>query len=195
MRETYAPVILARKAARLRKETGNQDLRSKLDSGISPKELFRRSIIRPTKMLLFSPIVFFMSLFTAISYGILYLLFTTITFVFEDHYHFSSGTVGLTYIGIGVGMIIGLAALGILSDRVIRKQQAKGTAVKPEHRLPMFLTVPGGVCMPIGLFIYGWSTDKHTHWIVPMIGTALVGIGLLTCMVCLTQFLLLPPPS
>jgi len=195
MRETYAPVILARKAARLRKETGNQDLRSKLDSGISPKELFRRSIIRPTKMLLFSPIVFFMSLFTAISYGILYLLFTTITFVFEDHYHFSSGTVGLTYIGIGVGMIIGLAALGTLSDRVIRKQQAKGAAVKPEHRLPMFLTVPGSVCMPIGLFIYGWSTDKHTHWIVPMIGTALVGIGLLTCMVCLTQFLLLPPPS
>jgi MFS family permease len=195
MRETYAPVILARKAARLRKETGNQDLRSKLDSGISPKELFRRSIIRPTKMLLFSPIVFFMSLFTAISYGILYLLFTTITFVFEDHYHFSSGTVGLTYIGIGVGMIIGLAALGTLSDRAIRKQQAKGAAAKPEHRLPMFLTVPGSVCMPIGLFIYGWSTDKHTHWIVPMIGTALVGIGLLTCMVCLTQFLLPPPPS
>ncbi|OCL08293.1 MFS general substrate transporter [Glonium stellatum] len=189
MRETYAPVILGRKAARLRKETGNQDLRSKLDSGIPPKEFWRRSIIRPTKMLLFSPIVFFMSLFTSISYGILYLLFTTITFVFEEHYHFSSGTVGLTYIGTGVGMIIALGFLGTLSDRVIKKQQAKGAPLKPEHRLPMFLTVPGGVCMPIGLFMYGWSADKHAHWIVPIIGTAFVGVGLLTCMMTIQTYL------
>ncbi|OCK77243.1 MFS general substrate transporter [Lepidopterella palustris CBS 459.81] len=189
MRETYAPVILERKAARLRKETGNENLHSKLASNITPKELFRRSIVRPSKMLLSSPIVFFMSLYTGIAYGILYLLFTTITFVFEENYHFSSGTVGLTYIGTGVGMILALVALGILSDRGIKQRQAKGEELKPEHRLPIMLTVPGGISMPIGLFIYGWSADKHVHWIVPIIGTAFVGVGLLSNMLTIQTYL------
>ncbi|KAF2810286.1 MFS general substrate transporter [Mytilinidion resinicola] len=189
MRESYAPVILERRAAKLRKETGNPNLRSKLTSPISPKELFRLSIVRPTKMLLTSPIVFCMSFYSAVAYGILYLLFTTITFVFEEKYHFSSGTVGLTYIATGIGMIIGLAVLGVLSDRVLKNQKAKGKALKPEDRLPMMLTVPGGICLPVGLFIYGWGTDKHVHWIVPLIGTSFVGIGMLSNFLTIQTYL------
>ena len=33
--------------------------------------------------------------------------------------------------------------------------------------------------IPIGLFIYGWTAYYHVHWIVPIIGTSLVGLGLL----------------
>lgn len=105
-RETYAPILLERKAAALRKETGNQDFKSKLAKDIPPREIFIRAISRPLKMLFLSPIVGLMSLYIAINYGILYLFFTTITFVFEGQYHFSSGAVGLAYIGIGVGMFI-----------------------------------------------------------------------------------------
>jgi hypothetical protein len=43
------------------------------------------------------------SIFTAISYGYLYLLFTTFPTVFHVQYGFSTGTVGLSYIGLGVG--------------------------------------------------------------------------------------------
>lgn len=95
-----------------------------------------RAIIRPTKMLFLSPIVGLMSLYVAVAYGILYLLFTTFTFVFEGRYGFSSGTVGLTYIGIGIGMILGLAMVGKLSDATLRKVKASGGAVKLEYRLP-----------------------------------------------------------
>lgn len=45
-RESYAPVLLERKTQRLRKETGNPNLISKLDLGIPPKELWKRSLIR-----------------------------------------------------------------------------------------------------------------------------------------------------
>jgi hypothetical protein len=83
MRESYAPVLLERKAERLRQETGNPNLRSKLDPGLSKGEHLRRSIIRPTKMLLFSPIVAIFSIFIGVCYGVLYLLFTTFTFVFQ----------------------------------------------------------------------------------------------------------------
>jgi hypothetical protein len=82
-------------------------------------------------------------------------------------------------------MMIGLAVLGILSDRALQKLKAKGEVLKPEHRLPMVLTIPGGIALPTGLFIYGWGTEKLIHWIVPLIGTALVGIGLLSNIVLL----------
>ncbi len=183
LKETYPPVILARKAARLRKETGNQDLRSKLDSGISHKERFKLAIFRPMKMLLLSPIVASLCWYTAVAYGLLYLLFTTYTFVFEDVYHFSTGTVGLTYIGTGVGMLLGLGILGSATDRVLKKHKAAGNEMKPEHRMPLYLTVPAGMCLPAGLFLYGWTTDKHVHWIVPLIGTAIIGFAMLAIFV------------
>lgn len=208
-RETYAPVLLERKAARLRKETGNPNLRSKLASNIPPREVFIRSIMRPMKMLFFSPIVFLMSLYVAVNYGILYLLFTTLTFVFEGqckHYpntntkrniplivlppldHFSSGAVGLSFLGTGVGMIGGMVVLGIVSDRIIKKHVAKGN-VKPEHRLPVILTLPGALGLPLGIFIYGWTTEKHVHWIVPIIGTAFIGLGNLTGMMTIQTYM------
>lgn len=182
MRETYGPVILARKAAKLRKETGNP-FRSKFDTGEAPRDVFRRSIVRPTKMLVLSPIVFALSFYTAITYGILYLLFTTFTFVFEGQYHFSSGIVGLTYIGIGIGMLGGLLIMGTVSDKVIKYHQGKGHTLKPEHRMPLFLTLPGAISIPCGLFLYGWTTQYKIHWIVPLIGTVFVGFGLLSVFV------------
>lgn len=56
LRETYAAVILERKVRRLRKETGNPLLRSKLDVGLSSADYFKKGIIRPLKMIAFSPI-------------------------------------------------------------------------------------------------------------------------------------------
>ena len=69
---------------RLRKQTGNDLLRSKLDAGLSPSDYFRRSIIRPFKLLIFSPICIIFAIYIAIVYGYLYLMFTSITIVFEE---------------------------------------------------------------------------------------------------------------
>jgi MFS family permease len=187
-RETYHPILLERKAAKLRKETGKNELRSKLAQNLPPKEIFIRAIVRPMKMLFLSPIVGLMSLYIAINYGILYLFFTTVTFVFEGQYQFSSGAVGLSYIGVGVGMIVGMACLGVMSDKIIRQQQAKGEA-KPEHRLPLRLTLPGAIGLPIGVFIYGWTTYYGVHWIVPIIATSLIGLGNLTAMMTIQTYL------
>lgn len=76
LRETYAPVLLTRKVARLRKETGNTALCSKLDTGLSEKDAFLYNIVRPAKMFIFSPIVTMMCVYIAVAYGLLYILFT-----------------------------------------------------------------------------------------------------------------------
>ncbi|KAH8731341.1 major facilitator superfamily domain-containing protein [Phaeosphaeriaceae sp. PMI808] len=186
--ETYPPIILERKAAALRKNTGNLKIRSKLAKDIPARDIFVNAIARPMRMLFLSPIVGLMSLYTAVNYGVLYLFFTTMTFVFKKTYHFSSGAVGLSYLGLGVGMIVGMVALGTLSDKIIIQEQAKGKAL-PEHRLPLILTMPGAVGLPIGIFIYGWTTYYHVHWIVPIISTSLIGLGILTSMMTITTYL------
>lgn len=68
LRESYAPVILERKAARLRKETGNMELRSALaNNSVSPATRLKMAIIRPLKLLCLTPIVTLMALYVAIT--------------------------------------------------------------------------------------------------------------------------------
>jgi MFS family permease len=177
--ETYAPVILDKKTKRLRKETGNQALRSRLESKVDKKTTFLIAIIRPTKMLIFSPIVTAICVYISVAYGILYLLFTTFTYVFAKSYGFGTGTVGLTFIPLGIGMFIALFLVGFLTDRTVKVKQEKGEEVKPEDRIPLPLVLTAGLCLPAGLFIYGWTVQAHTHWIAPLIGTMIVGFGLL----------------
>ena len=119
MRETFAPTILNRKTALLIKETGNSDLRSKLHRNISRTEFLRLSMIRPIRLLFMSPIVTILSIFMGMTYGYLYLLFTTSVLVFESRYGFTTGTVGLSYIGIGVGCFLGTAITGYTTDRIM----------------------------------------------------------------------------
>lgn len=153
------------------------NLRSALDTGRTPRDLFMFSIVRPTKMLFLSPIVFLLSLYVAVIYGYLYLLFTTISDVFENQYGFSQGSVGLSYLGIGIGSLIGLVTLGATSDRILKRLSEKNGVKKPEYRLPAM--IPGSFFVPVALFIYGWTAYYKTHWIVPIIGTSFLGIGML----------------
>ena len=179
LRETYAPVILGRKAARLRKETGNQSLRSKLDEGLPPREFFRRATVRPMKLLFLSPIVFLLTLNVSVVFGYMYLLFTTFTYVFEAQYGFTTGTAGLTFLGAGIGMFVGLGIVGRASDVILKKKAAQepdGKA-KPEHRLPPL--VFGPVLLAAGLFGYGWTVEKGVHWSAPIILTSLIGVGMI----------------
>ena len=162
-KETYAPVLLERKAKRLRKETGNPNLRSKMDTGLTPGPAFKMAIIRPLRMLIFSPICLFLAIYVAVVYGYLYLLFTTLTEVFQLQYHWKTGVAGLSFLGIGIGNFVGVAAFALGSDRSLKKRKARGEEIKPEHRLP--LLIPAGLFVPIGFFIYGKPpTDLQALW-------------------------------
>ncbi|KAK5089328.1 hypothetical protein LTR70_007125 [Exophiala xenobiotica] len=188
-RETYEPILLQRLTNKLKKETGNDKLRSKLDRGIAKKELITRAIVRPTKMLIFSPIVLALSVYMAIVYGYLYLLFTTLTPVYQDIYGFGAGPVGLVFLGIGIGSLLGLVLFGTFSDRLLKRLTARnGTGeMKPEYRLPPL--IPGSLFIPIGFFWYGWSVEKQVHWIMGIIGTLWVGFGMLATFMPIQTYL------
>ena len=103
IQETYEPVILRRqsKARRSNAQVTSPPEISQT-SQIPDRKLDTRSMLRPLRMLLFSPIILMISLYTALTYGIFYLIVTTLTEIFENLYGFSQGTVGLLFLGQGL---------------------------------------------------------------------------------------------
>ncbi|KAL8929237.1 MAG: hypothetical protein Q9208_001320 [Pyrenodesmia sp. 3 TL-2023] len=177
LRETYAPKLLRDKAKKLQQETGQDQYKSKLEIDLPARVLFMRAITRPSKMLLLSPIVLGLSSYMALVYAYIYLLFTTFPSVFEAQYDFSTGTIGLAYLGMGVGMAGAAVVVGYTSDWQVAKMAAKSGERKPEYRLPIMML--GSPLIAAGLFIYGWSSEAKTHWAVPIIGTVPIGAGLM----------------
>jgi MFS family permease len=190
LRETYAPVLLERKAAQLRKDTGLSTYRSKLASDVASAELFRRSIIRPTKMLVCCPVVTILCAYVALLYGTLYLLFATYSFVFKEVYGFSTFSAGLVFLPGGAGTLVGLFYTSQFSDRTVKKHTAAETPVTPEDRLPIVMILPGALAFPIGLFMYGWSVEAHVHWMIPLVGTAITGFGSILIFIGIQTYLI-----
>ncbi|XWX02280.1 hypothetical protein V2A60_010316 [Cordyceps javanica] len=180
-RETYAPVLLRRKTKALAKELGRSDLRSALEPGseqISAARTIRKGMWRPLLLLSKSVIVLLLSIYMALIYGLLYLFFTTITSVMTTQYGFSTGLAGLAYLGIGIGFLVGLIIIGSTNDKMVMKLAARnGGRMEPEMRLPM-MTVFACI-LPISFFWYGWTAEKHVHWIVPIIGMFPFGTGMM----------------
>lgn len=169
MRETNAIMILHKKAARLREETGNPDLRPAGWKPTPKLQLVERALIRPLRMLFLSPIVLLVGLYMALVFGMTYLLFATFPSVFEGIYHWGVGVSGLSYLGLGLGAAVGLILFATLSDKMLREGGG------PERRLVLMMWF--GPTVPIGMFWYGWTAATGVQWIVPIIGTMFIGIG------------------
>ncbi|SPJ74080.1 related to multidrug resistant protein [Fusarium torulosum] len=172
LRETYAPVILLQKENQRRMSLGLP----LVSAGRDVPAKLKRSILRPFKLLFLSPVVLFLALYAAFCFGLMFLLLTTFSNVFSGQYGFDMGITGLCYLGMGVGTLGGLIAQGKFSDNIMRKRaEQRGGEPKPEDRIPLMAYLSWTI--PVGMFWYGWSTDEKAHWIVPIIGSAFVGIG------------------
>ncbi|KAI1375839.1 major facilitator superfamily domain-containing protein [Hypoxylon crocopeplum] len=171
--ESHAETALRAKANRFNKEQPNTYIKPVADVNA----VLFRSILRPMRMLVQSPIVTGLSLYLALIYGYLYLLFTTFSTVFPKQYGFGIGILGLAFLGLGVGMAVALIMMSWFSDWSQEKLTKKHGQSKPEYRLlPLVFGIP---FLPIGLFGYGWTAEYEIHWMVPIFFTSLAGIGLI----------------
>lgn len=130
-------------------------------------------------MLVFSPIVLSLSVYMGLMYSYFYLMITTLTPTFENIYHFHRNIVGLCYLGLGLGYLMGQILFAKLSDRILKTKattiESGKAEMKPEYRLP--LAVIGGFTIPVAFLWFGWSAQKIAPWILPIIGPAFLGFG------------------
>lgn len=77
------------------------------------------ALIRPSRLLIRSPILLVISIYVALVFGTMYLLFTTFTDVFEGQYGLSISVSGLTYLGLGAGLVLAIATFLTFSDPLL----------------------------------------------------------------------------
>lgn len=167
--ETYAPVILEKRAKKLRKQTGD-------DSYIAEHELAQHTfgeiaqiyLARPLRLLVTEPIVTLFAIYAAILYGLLYMFFVAYVchfhpshpsmlidsrypIVFEEGKGYSAGISGLMFIPISGGIVVGLAGAPFVNAHYNKLRSQHTGLPPPELRLiPMIWSC---WLIPIGVFI------------------------------------------
>ncbi|KAI2470562.1 polyamine transporter 1 [Annulohypoxylon bovei var. microspora] len=188
--ETYAPILLRRRAAKLSEMTGNVYV-SKMDAGKPKKTVsreFKIALSRPWILLFREPIVLLTSLYMAIIYGTLYMMFAAFPIVFQQYRGWSPGIGGLAFLGIAVGMLFSVAYSVYDNRRYARTSAAHHGNAPAEARLPPALI--GSVLLPIGLFWFAWTCGPEIHWIVCIIASAFFASGLVLVFLSLMNYLI-----
>jgi len=183
-RETRGPIILLKRARHARKliQPGlveAKTLQSPSHNSISMKEFFLSNIVRPAQLLCTEPVVFFFTLLSALSYGIVFISTQSVTQVYMSNYGWEEYQAGLVQSSIVVGEFIGF--LACLWQNKIFSRAAHANRAQPNPKLPevrLYMSIPGSFLgLAGGLFWYGWASYPYLHWILPSIGLGFVGFG------------------
>ncbi len=174
-KETYPPVLLARKAKRLSEETGIKHV-SELDNGRELRVMLKNAFTRPMRLVL-EPIVFSISIYLSFMYGMFYGFFLAYPIIFEGLYQFKSGPAGLMFIPVGVGSFIAwLSAISHLTYQNNKQKNHHKTFTPETARLP--LSCVAGPCFVVALLILGWTSRPSVSYFIPSIfGGVLFGFG------------------
>ena len=167
LRETYPPLLAHRQKSRS-KELGDPQ------EGHKASQLFCNACLRPLRLIFHTRLIPICTIFTSLVNAYLYILLSTLGTTFEHVYSFSPGQSGLAYLGMMVGFVLSELTLGYISDAYAsRKARNRPEGVsKPEDRLPPLLF--GSLLLPATLLMYGWTLDRETMWLGPVVGSGLV---------------------
>ncbi|KAF2428829.1 putative MFS multidrug transporter [Tothia fuscella] len=189
--ETYSPLLLRKRASALSKKTGKV-YKSQLDidrGEVSITEAFKTALSRPWILLFREPIVLILSLYMAIIYGTLYMLFAAYPIVYQQGRGWSAGIGGLAFIGVLIGMIAAVT-YSIYPDnpRYQKVVDSHDGFAPPEARLPPSLI--GGICLPIGLFWFAWTNSPDLPWTASMAAGIPFGFGMVLVFLSIMNYLI-----
>ena len=110
--ETSHPVLHQRRARKIRFETKNWAIHSKLDEQqVDFNSITHVYLIKPFKMLFKEPILVLITVYMALVYGILYLFFEAYPISFQEERGWNQGVGALPFIGIIIGVLCGAVTI------------------------------------------------------------------------------------
>jgi hypothetical protein len=157
-------------------------------------KLAHDTIALPTYLLCTEPVVFFFTLLSALSYGLVFISTQSVTQVYTTLYNFEEYQAGLVQVSLIVGELIGFFAC--LFQNKLYQKQAKSTDA-PSQSLEtsiaesrLYMSIPGSFLgLTGGLFWYGWTSYASLPWILPSVGLALIGFGSMTVMQAIMMYI------
>jgi multidrug resistance protein len=185
--ETYAPVILKRRAARLRMETDNPNIITEQEKvKLTVRDIIRTSLIRPITMILTEPVLDLMCMYIVLIYAMLYAFFFAYPVIFGTLYNYNDGVIGLMFIPILIGAALALVATPFVEKRFRRICHVRSPT--PEDRLIGALI--GSPFIPISLFILGATSYKNIIWVGPASSGIAFGFGMVLCYYSVNNYII-----
>ncbi|CAO3599341.1 unnamed protein product [Absidia cylindrospora] len=126
-------------------------------------------------LLLRHPFILLASLVGGVAFGSMFAVETIIPSLFEQKYNFNSWQTGLSYLGAGVGNLIGSLVGGKLSDRLLLRARKQRGRAMVEDRLTMNIWPCIVLFMPFGLLLFGWMIEFNKS-----VWAAIIGFGCVT---------------
>jgi DHA1 family multidrug resistance protein-like MFS transporter len=173
--ETSSDNILRRRAARLRKLTGAENIKSQSEinqAQMKPREIAYDALIKPVEIMVKDPAVSFTNTYTALTYGIYYSFFEAFPLVYPAIYGFNLGETGLVFLSISIACFCAVTIFILYQVKYLIPDIMKNGLRAPEHRLVPALI--GVILLPIGFFMFGWTARQGVPWIVSVIGVGIV---------------------
>ncbi|KAG5645832.1 hypothetical protein DXG03_005173 [Asterophora parasitica] len=209
--ETYGPVLLRKRAAKLSAASNGivhyvstHDMhRSRSFLNVMRVNLsrpfgestsahyFRQHVVDHQYVVFIAtePIVLLLAIYISIMYGTLYALFSGFPIVFQHHRGFTPGQSGLAFLGVGVGITLGVASQSY-QDKLYRRAMDNGPSGRAPPEARLHTAIMGGILIPIGLFWFAWTSTPSIHWIVPILAGIPFGAGVAQILQSLTTYLM-----
>ncbi|KAK1573462.1 major facilitator superfamily transporter [Colletotrichum navitas] len=170
IKESRPSVVLAKTIA------DNERTGSSQVSGTKPKNTPIREkldIVRPLRFLFTEPIVFLVSVVSAIAFGLIYLFTEVLPHVYVSM-GLKNGWKNTPFLALALG-ILASGLTRIYDARTLATRSAKGLPITPESKLGGFII--GAPLLAGGLWCFAWTIPPAVllHWAVPT--AALVPIG------------------
>jgi multidrug resistance protein len=186
--ETYSPLLLRRRAQLLSALT-KKTYRSKLeDQRTLYSTVVKTALVRPWLFLFVEPVVLLVSIYLAIVYGILYLLFAAFPVVYHERRGWNPGVGTLPFLAVLVGMAIGVLYC-VIHDKLNSRRCLKGADCDPNMEQRLQPAIVGAIAIPIGLFMFAWTNSPSIHFIAGSIATAFFGFGLVNIFISMSNYL------
>jgi MFS family permease len=179
-RETFKVRILAKRAAKLRMETGNDNYRTTFElHDIDNNATLLEAIMRPVVVLWSNGVLLAISIFGSVTFTFFYVMSTTLPDILEGVYGLSPAQTGAAFISFSAGSIVTVTLCNQTLDRIyIRLRDTKGKGIgQPEYRLP--LSIVGGLLLPAVVVFYGWVAEAQLPLWVFLISVALMGAAMM----------------
>lgn len=185
--ETYAPVILKRRALRLRTQTGNMNIITEQEKvKLTLRDIIRTSLFRPITMILTEPVLDLMCMYIVLIYAMLYAFFFAYPVIFGELYNYNDGIIGLMFIPILIGASFALVATPFIENQFKRISHTRRPT--PEDRL--IGAMIGALFIPISLFILGATSFKHIIWVGPASSGIAFGFGMVLCYYSVNNYII-----
>ncbi|MCJ1251468.1 hypothetical protein MMC30_008701 [Trapelia coarctata] len=180
-RETYKVSILKRRAARLRRETGDKTLKTIFDGEDTGSEVWA-AIKKPAFVFCGSSVLQIMSIYAAISFSFFYIMVTTLPDMLQEVYDFDTTLIGTSFLSNTVGSTFGVIASNLLLDRIyVHLQRGREKKPKPENRLP--LVIFAAFMLPVAVALYGFVAENQLPVMILLVIVGLLGFSLILSIV------------